>query len=187
MPVAAGSPWLLPFFLWPLIPMTFPGVSPRPFPLCQCWSGSCGVDYFFAHLAFLVPQLPRHFHFLPPPLLVLRGRKHFCRQQGGFVCLAGSTETQERWGKGWKICGCQLLRRSDLDGGKVINKCAQMTPSVFHNERGSLSERNRSSIAGNSPVRLTDSSSHLQAMQQGQRINTSLSVADDYFKGCFSS
>lgn len=102
--------------------MTFSGVSPRPFLLCQSWSGSCGVDYFFAHLAFLVPQHPRHFHFLPPLLLVVSER-----QQGHVYVWLVLLKHGEVGGKLEDLWAPAFQKKVDLNDGKVITKCAQMT------------------------------------------------------------
>lgn len=119
--------------------MTSRGVSLRPFLLCRCWSGSCGVDYFFAHLAFLVPRLLRHFHFFPSTLAGPQWKETLLQAAGLFVCLFGSTETRGGgWalGKGYRICGCQP--KVDLNDVRVIKKCVQMALSKFHTESASL-------------------------------------------------
>lgn len=170
MPVAAGSPWLLPFFVCdPWSPWPFLGLVLGPLYCVRSWSGSCGVDYFFAHLAFLVPQLPRHFHFLPALLLVGQCKEALLQAAGSFVCLAGSTETWGGGGKGWKVCGCQPFRRrlTWMMARLLISvhewHCLCFTPGGLPLVRGAGLG---SSIACNSPARPTDSFSHLQAPQQ---------------------
>lgn len=188
MPVAAGSPWLLPFFVCdPWSPWPFLGLVLGPLYCVRSWSGSCGVDYFFAHLAFLVPQLPRHFHFLPALLLVGQCKEALLQAAGSFVCLAGSTETWGGGGKGWKVCGCQPFRR------RLTWMMARLLISVhkWHcvlHGRASLSERS-GTWEFNSLQLSCETNGFLLSppgSAAGQRINTSLSDAHGCFKGCFS-
>lgn len=74
-------------------------------------------------------------------LLVLSGRRHFCRQQGClYVCLAQLRPGGGgALGKGCRICGCQP--KVDLNDVRVIKKCVQMALSKFHTESTSLTER----------------------------------------------
>lgn len=58
------------------------------------------------------------------------------------------------------------FKKVGLNDGKVMNQCAQMPLSAFHRALRSPREQNSRAGARNLPVRLTDSFSHLQAMQQ---------------------